>query len=56
MAEGCALPSCLISLTVIVQGPLGPKTLCNACGLRWAKQMRRTDESAEARAEAAPAT
>ncbi|KAJ3722775.1 white collar photoreceptors-like protein [Lentinula guzmanii] len=29
------------------KGPLGPKTLCNACGLRWAKQMRRTDESAE---------
>ncbi|KAG6814558.1 hypothetical protein H0H92_000086 [Tricholoma furcatifolium] len=21
-------------------GPLGPKTLCNACGLRWAKQAR----------------
>ncbi|KAG6851282.1 hypothetical protein H0H93_011718 [Arthromyces matolae] len=21
-------------------GPLGPKTLCNACGLRWAKQSR----------------
>ncbi|KAG6862050.1 hypothetical protein C0995_007180 [Termitomyces sp. Mi166 len=21
-------------------GPLGPKTLCNACGLRWAKQTR----------------
>ncbi|KAF4615193.1 hypothetical protein D9613_003130 [Agrocybe pediades] len=23
------------------KGPLGPKTLCNACGLRWAKQMRK---------------
>ncbi|KAH0583700.1 Cutinase gene palindrome-binding protein [Termitomyces sp. J132] len=22
------------------KGPLGPKTLCNACGLRWAKQTR----------------
>ncbi|CAA7271598.1 unnamed protein product [Cyclocybe aegerita] len=22
------------------KGPLGPKTLCNACGLRWAKQMQ----------------
>ncbi|KAG5647311.1 hypothetical protein DXG03_000849 [Asterophora parasitica] len=22
------------------KGPLGPKTLCNACGLRWAKQAR----------------
>ena len=21
-----------------MQGPLGPKTLCNACGLRWAKR------------------
>ncbi|KAG7092817.1 hypothetical protein E1B28_009133 [Marasmius oreades] len=27
------------------KGPLGPKTLCNACGLRWAKQMRKTDDS-----------
>ncbi|KAF5388989.1 hypothetical protein D9757_005088 [Collybiopsis confluens] len=26
------------------KGPMGPKTLCNACGLRWAKQMRRTDD------------
>ncbi|KAL0061467.1 white collar 2 type of transcription factor [Marasmius tenuissimus] len=26
------------------KGPLGPKTLCNACGLRWAKQMRKTDD------------
>ncbi|KAL1744353.1 blue light receptor [Schizophyllum fasciatum] len=26
------------------KGPLGPKTLCNACGLRWAKQQRKTDE------------
>jgi len=22
------------------KGPLGPKTLCNACGLRWAKQTK----------------
>ncbi|KAF8350600.1 white collar 2 type of transcription factor [Amanita rubescens] len=29
------------------KGPLGPKTLCNACGLRWAKQMRKYDEPAE---------
>jgi len=27
------------------KGPLGPKTLCNACGLRWAKQMRKVDDS-----------
>ncbi|KAK7040897.1 white collar 2 type of transcription factor [Paramarasmius palmivorus] len=26
------------------KGPLGPKTLCNACGLRWAKQQRKTDD------------
>nr|URY20121.1 blue light receptor WC2 [Flammulina filiformis] len=26
------------------KGPLGPKTLCNACGLRWAKSQRKTDE------------
>ncbi|KAG1800891.1 white collar 2 type of transcription factor [Suillus plorans] len=27
------------------KGPQGPKTLCNACGLRWAKQVRtRQDE------------
>ncbi|EGN95626.1 hypothetical protein SERLA73DRAFT_186737 [Serpula lacrymans var. lacrymans S7.3] len=25
------------------KGPQGPKTLCNACGLRWAKQMRKDD-------------
>ncbi|XP_006458018.1 putative PHRB protein [Agaricus bisporus var. bisporus H97] len=29
------------------KGPDGPKTLCNACGLRWAKQMRRLDEPSE---------
>jgi len=28
------------------KGPLGPKTLCNACGLRWAKQMRKSDDPA----------
>ncbi|KAL1947982.1 hypothetical protein VTO73DRAFT_13706 [Trametes versicolor] len=26
------------------KGPMGPKTLCNACGLRWAKKARRTGE------------
>ncbi|KAH9950301.1 hypothetical protein B0H21DRAFT_870965 [Amylocystis lapponica] len=26
------------------KGPLGPKTLCNACGLRWAKKVRKTGE------------
>ncbi|KAF8623502.1 hypothetical protein AX15_006285 [Amanita polypyramis BW_CC] len=34
------------------KGPLGPKTLCNACGLRWAKQMRKYDEPAEGTSEA----
>jgi len=29
------------------KGPLGPKTLCNACGLRWAKQARRSDDTNE---------
>jgi len=29
------------------KGPLGPKTLCNACGLRWAKQARRFDDTGE---------
>jgi len=29
------------------KGPSGPKTLCNACGLRWAKQMRKIDDSAD---------
>ncbi|KIK61891.1 hypothetical protein GYMLUDRAFT_42303 [Collybiopsis luxurians FD-317 M1] len=29
------------------KGPMGPKTLCNACGLRWAKQMRKTDDPLE---------
>jgi hypothetical protein len=31
----------------VMQGPLGPKTLCNACGLRWAKQARRFDDTSE---------
>ncbi|KAL4248834.1 Plant GATA Transcription Factor [Abortiporus biennis] len=26
------------------KGPLGPKTLCNACGLRWAKSVRTSKE------------
>lgn len=24
---------------------MGPKTLCNACGLRWAKKMRKFDDN-----------
>lgn len=31
----------------VTQGPLGPKTLCNACGLRWAKQTRKFDDTSE---------
>ncbi|KAI0647390.1 hypothetical protein C8Q79DRAFT_907820 [Trametes meyenii] len=27
------------------KGPLGPKTLCNACGLRWAKKARKTSDA-----------
>jgi hypothetical protein len=27
-------------IDALLQGPQGPKTLCNACGLRWAKLMR----------------
>jgi len=30
------------------KGPTGPKTLCNACGLRWAKQMRKFDDNGDA--------
>lgn len=30
-----------------MQGPTGPKTLCNACGLRWAKRVR-TNKGEEA--------
>jgi len=30
------------------KGPRGPKTLCNACGLRWAKKVRKFEEAAEA--------
>ncbi|KAK2739933.1 blue light receptor [Onygenales sp. PD_40] len=29
------------------KGPGGKKTLCNACGLRWAKQEKRTQQAAE---------
>jgi hypothetical protein len=37
------------------KGPLGPKTLCNACGLRWAKQMRKFDDTNEGGGENAAA-
>jgi len=30
------------------KGPHGPKTLCNACGLRWAKKVRKYEEATEA--------
>ncbi|ETW86160.1 hypothetical protein HETIRDRAFT_239856, partial [Heterobasidion irregulare TC 32-1] len=30
------------------KGPHGPKTLCNACGLRWAKKVRKFEEANEA--------
>jgi len=31
------------------KGPQGPKTLCNACGLRWAKEVRsKGDDNAAA--------
>ncbi|KAL0946831.1 hypothetical protein HGRIS_013000 [Hohenbuehelia grisea] len=36
------------------KGPLGPKTLCNACGLRWAKEMRKFGEPTEAQVGSAP--
>ena len=26
---------------------MGPKTLCNACGLRWAKKARKTGDEGE---------
>ena len=45
--------SCLLQVLmqlfdgIFMQGPLGPKTLCNACGLRWAKQARRFDDAGE---------
>ncbi len=28
----------------VEQGPQGPKTLCNACGLRWAKKARKNGD------------
>jgi ribosomal protein L37E len=41
-SRGCTLTNCLHW-----QGPDGPKSLCNACGLRWAKQTRKYDDSNE---------
>ncbi|KAI0807757.1 hypothetical protein C8Q74DRAFT_1213577 [Fomes fomentarius] len=32
------------------KGPMGPKTLCNACGLRWAKKARKTGDEGEGEA------
>ncbi|KAJ1970804.1 hypothetical protein H4R35_005645, partial [Dimargaris xerosporica] len=37
------------------KGPQGPKTLCNACGLRWAKKNKKQDIDAAAAAAAAAA-
>ncbi|KAI0636646.1 hypothetical protein C8Q77DRAFT_1154565 [Trametes polyzona] len=38
------------------KGPMGPKTLCNACGLRWAKKARKTgDNEGEGGGDAAQA-
>ncbi len=34
------------------KGPLGPKTLCNACGLRWAKRVKRKGGDPNAAASA----
>ncbi|KAA1469364.1 hypothetical protein DENSPDRAFT_834962 [Dentipellis sp. KUC8613] len=34
------------------KGPRGPKTLCNACGLRWAKKVRKFEEATEAGGDA----
>ncbi|KAK0548582.1 white collar 2 type of transcription factor [Tilletia horrida] len=34
------------------KGPLGPKTLCNACGLRWAKKIKRKGGDPNATASA----
>ncbi|CAN6675090.1 hypothetical protein TRVA0_085S00254 [Trichomonascus vanleenenianus] len=31
------------------KGPKGPKTLCNACGLRWAKKTRKEEEQTASR-------
>lgn len=39
----CSVPSSRYVYRV-QQGPHGPKTLCNACGLRWAKKARRNVE------------
>lgn len=38
------------------KGPKGPKTLCNACGLRWAKKSRKESQKAAAAAAAAATT
>lgn len=38
----------LLSDFTAIQGPQGPKTLCNACGLRWAKKVRKFEEANEA--------
>lgn len=35
------------------KGPMGPKTLCNACGLRWAKQLRKVDKDTAGEADTA---
>jgi hypothetical protein len=40
-------------LVVVVQGPDGPKSLCNACGLRYAKVRSKENKAAKAASEAA---
>ncbi|KAJ1920463.1 white collar 2 type of transcription factor [Mycoemilia scoparia] len=36
------------------KGPLGPKTLCNACGLRWAKKNKKPELSLQQQQQPAP--
>ncbi|KLO19234.1 hypothetical protein SCHPADRAFT_885630 [Schizopora paradoxa] len=36
------------------KGPTGPKTLCNACGLRWAKRTKKTEKAKPSYQEDSP--
>ncbi|KAI1259988.1 hypothetical protein F5Y18DRAFT_407023 [Xylariaceae sp. FL1019] len=56
--QGLATPDCANCHTRVTpewrKGPGGKRNLCNACGLRWAKQTRRVREAHEARKNGHP--
>uniref|UniRef100_A0A7S3EJE3 GATA-type domain-containing protein n=1 Tax=Rhodosorus marinus TaxID=101924 RepID=A0A7S3EJE3_9RHOD len=47
MVEGLCINCRTTSTPMWRAGPAGPKSLCNACGLRWKKGVLKLDESGD---------